>query len=208
MRATASARLFVLVVVRICLACHFDRALGEEQSLGDRGLGEALGDQLQDLELECGGRCVRCRGRLGCGAQGELLELAGSSSEFGGGGLERFLRELGVGDVLHDPDHTGWVAGVIDHDLPLVAERADPAVGADRTHFEGVCGSLFDGARDCLRDELAVGWVDVITGGGGAGIKLVWREPVDIEQADGRGDVVCGEVPLAAAGPCDALGLS
>ncbi len=82
----------------------FDRAFGQEQSFSDGCVGEALGDQLQDLDLAWGERCVRCRGRLGGGAQRELLEFAGASLEFGGGRLERFLRELGVGDVLHDPD--------------------------------------------------------------------------------------------------------
>jgi hypothetical protein len=85
------------------------------------------------------------------------LQLGGAALEVGGRILEGFVGEFGIRDVLHNPHDTDRLAPVIDDDRPLAAERADPAVGVDRAHFErewgSVCDRPFEGSRTSSRSS-------------------------------------------------------
>jgi hypothetical protein len=79
-----------------------DRGLADDQLLGDRGVGQAVGNQAQDLQLPLGQPQIVLFPWRGLAAHRELLELEGTAAEVRRGALEGLLREPRLGDVLHD----------------------------------------------------------------------------------------------------------
>jgi hypothetical protein len=113
-----------------------DRGLGQEKPLCDLGAGHSVGYQAKDLELAGGEWRARSRSWLGCGSERQLLKLDRSAFEVEGRGLKCFLGDLGIGDVLGDPNHTDRLTRFIHHHLSSVAEGPHSAVSADSPVLE------------------------------------------------------------------------
>lgn len=84
----------------------FDGLLGHDEALGDGCVGEALSDQLQDLQLSCRQRRVRCGRSFECCEERELLQGYGAARELARGAVERILGLAEFGDVLDNTDET------------------------------------------------------------------------------------------------------
>jgi hypothetical protein len=115
--AIASARLADSVLARILLCVPFDGSLRHHKALGDRGVGHALCDQLNDFKLPW---CQR-----GSQALAPFRAL--------------LIPSAGVALVMseYDADEPNRLAEVVDHQVSMTTECPDSAVRTQCSMLQG-----------------------------------------------------------------------
>jgi hypothetical protein len=113
----------------------FDGRLGDEERLGDLGVGEAAGDVGEDLEFALAefGEVGRCAGG-GCGAAHELFDEAardggGEKGVAGGDGADGVGELLGA-DVLDEKAAGAGLHGLVDVLVEVEGGEDEDACGA------------------------------------------------------------------------------
>ena len=100
-------------------------------------------------------------GSAAAGSERQLLKLDRSAFEVEGRCLKCFLGELGIGDVVGDPDHTDRLTGGIHHNFGSVDQRPHPAVSADDPVLERERRALRDRPLEGFTDSLSIVGVNV-----------------------------------------------